>query len=44
MTVYMAANLPYSETEDSQIAKCACSVMIGNCDKVFRNSTMTHHC
>lgn len=44
MTVYLEQNCPYSETEEPQTAKCACSVVIGNCSKVFRNSTMTHHC
>lgn len=28
MTVYLEANWPYNETEESQIAKCACGVMI----------------
>lgn len=41
MTVYLGVNLPYSETEELEVAKCAC---IGNSNKVFRITTMTHHC
>lgn len=35
IAVYLEANWTHSKTEESQIAKCRCRVIIGNFNKVF---------